>query len=110
MLIADLLGYFVPKSFKNLSDKGDYFISRYKADTNIYDRAANKLDLLKLLQKESFWQDVERRHYYQLKLFVISLGKNSLKGEEEKQTLLLNHWVINLLKGISIYLIGLYLY
>ena len=57
LLIADLLGYFVPKSFKNLSDKGDYFISRYKADTNIYDRAANKLYLLKLLQKESFWQD-----------------------------------------------------
>lgn len=29
------LGYFVPKSFKKISDLGAYFISRYKADTNL---------------------------------------------------------------------------
>ncbi|WP_410525976.1 transposase [Rickettsia endosymbiont of Cantharis rufa] len=53
LLIADL-GYFVPKSFSSLSAKGAYFISRYKTDTNIYDRARNKLDLLELLEKVTF--------------------------------------------------------
>lgn len=55
LLIADL-GYFVPKSFSSLGAKGAYFISRYKTDTNVYDRARNKLDLLELLEKVTFWQ------------------------------------------------------
>jgi hypothetical protein len=55
LLIADL-GYFVPECFKILSDKGAYFISRYKADTNIYDLAGQQLDLLKILEKASSWQ------------------------------------------------------
>ena len=55
LLIADL-GYFVPESFKILSDKGAYFISRYKADTNIYDLEGRQLDLLEQLQKLSNWE------------------------------------------------------
>lgn len=34
LLIADL-GYFVPGCFERISELGGYFISRYKADTNI---------------------------------------------------------------------------
>jgi len=55
LLIADL-GYFVPESFKILSDKGAYFISRYKADTNIYDLLGQQLDLLRILEKVTSWQ------------------------------------------------------
>lgn len=54
LLIADL-GYFVPKCFKEISEAGAYFISRYKTDTNIYDVKTNqKLDLPKLLNEQSF--------------------------------------------------------
>lgn len=54
LLIADL-GYFVPACFKRISELGGYFISRYKADTNIYDlETEEKLDLLKLLEPKSF--------------------------------------------------------
>lgn len=53
MLIADL-GYFVPGSFKQINEAQAYFISRYKADTNIYDVDTNcKLDLLALLENKS---------------------------------------------------------
>ncbi|MDF2964774.1 MAG: hypothetical protein K0Q51_162 [Rickettsiaceae bacterium] len=41
------------KCLKILSDNGVYFISRYKADTNIYDLGGQQLDLLKILEKAS---------------------------------------------------------
>lgn len=54
LLIADL-GYFVPAYFRQISELGAYFISRYKADTNIYDAETDtKLDLLELLEHQSF--------------------------------------------------------
>jgi IS4 transposase len=54
LLIADL-GYFVPGCFRKISELGAYFISRYKADTNIYDAETDtKLDLLELLEHQSF--------------------------------------------------------
>ena len=54
MLIVDL-GYFVPGCFRQISELGAYFISSYKADTNIYDAETDtKLDLLELLEHQSF--------------------------------------------------------
>jgi hypothetical protein len=54
LLIADL-GYFVPGSFRAISETGAYFISRYKADTNLYEAENDsKLDLSKLLENKSF--------------------------------------------------------
>lgn len=54
LLIADL-GYFVPGCFKQISELGAYFISRYKADTNIYDKETDaRLDVLELLKHQSF--------------------------------------------------------
>lgn len=54
LLIADL-GYFVPGSFRQISETGAYFISRYKTDTNLYDAKSEvRLDLLKLLENQSF--------------------------------------------------------
>jgi hypothetical protein len=54
LLIADL-GYFVPAAFKQINERGAYFISRYKADTNIYDAETHeKLELLALLKHRSF--------------------------------------------------------
>lgn len=54
LLIADL-GYFVPSSFARIREAGAYFISRYKADTNLYDTTNDlKLDLLKLLENRSY--------------------------------------------------------
>ena len=41
LLISDL-GYFVPASFIQIIELGVYFISRYKADTNIYDLSLRK--------------------------------------------------------------------
>lgn len=55
LLIADL-GYFVPTCFKLLNDKGAYFISRYKSDTNTYDKSGNKFDLCEILQNNFSWQ------------------------------------------------------
>lgn len=46
LLISDL-GYFVPAAFMQIIELGAYFISRYKADTNIYDPiTGEKIDLL----------------------------------------------------------------
>jgi hypothetical protein len=54
LLICDL-GYFVPSSFKHIDESHAYFISRYKADTNIYDQqTTQKLELLELLRHQSF--------------------------------------------------------
>lgn len=54
LLIADL-GYFVPESFKRIEESKGYFISRYKADTNLYDvNTHQKLDLLKELGHQEF--------------------------------------------------------
>lgn len=41
------LGYFVPESFKKIFQLGAYFISRYKADTNLYssEKVKDKIDL-----------------------------------------------------------------
>lgn len=55
LLIADL-GYFVPSSFKKISESGGYFISRYKTDTNIYDRETNQqLNLLRIIDNKLFF-------------------------------------------------------
>lgn len=54
LLIADL-GYFVPGSFKRIDESKAYFISRYKADTNLYNIETNqKLNLLEELQYQKF--------------------------------------------------------
>ncbi len=54
LLIADL-GYFVPGSFRRISESGAYFISRYKADTNLYEKGSDlKLDLPRLLENKTF--------------------------------------------------------
>lgn len=59
LFLADL-GYFVPHSFDVIHSKGAYFISRYKADTNVYDPETHeKIDLEKRLHNQSFFtQDV----------------------------------------------------
>jgi len=45
----------VPSCFKQIGELGAYFISRYKADTNIYDAETGaKLDLPELLAHQSF--------------------------------------------------------
>jgi hypothetical protein len=54
LLITDL-GYFVPSSFKQIDQSKAYFISCYKADTNIYDtQTEQKIDLLECLENQSF--------------------------------------------------------
>lgn len=54
LFIADL-GYFVPGSFKRIDESKAYFISRYKADTNLYDiQTSEKLDLIEELQYQDF--------------------------------------------------------
>jgi hypothetical protein len=46
------LGYFSPNSFKQIDKSNAYFISRYKADTNIYDMDTHeKRDLLEELDQ-----------------------------------------------------------
>jgi hypothetical protein len=52
--MADL-GYFAPGSFKIIQERGAYFLSRYKADTNLYDPdTKEKIDLLALLKDQTF--------------------------------------------------------
>jgi hypothetical protein len=60
LFIGDL-GYFVPESFKKIKEIGAYFISRYKADTNIYEIGTkHKLDLVEILRDKSFFtQEVD---------------------------------------------------
>ncbi len=54
LLIADL-GYFAPNSFKIIDERKAYFLSRYKADTNLYEPDTNeKIDLLALLKNQEF--------------------------------------------------------
>lgn len=54
LLIADL-GYFAPNSFKIIHEQNAYFLSRYKADTNLYDPdTKEKIDLLALLKDQVF--------------------------------------------------------
>jgi hypothetical protein len=54
LFIADL-GYFAPASFKIMQERGAYFLSRYKADTNLYDpKTMEKVDLLALLKDQVF--------------------------------------------------------
>jgi hypothetical protein len=53
LMIADL-GYFVPSSFQKIISTNAYFISRYKADTNLYDaNTGGKIELIDLLKHES---------------------------------------------------------
>lgn len=67
LLIFDL-GYFAPHSFKKIDQAKGYFISRYKADTNLYDMDTyQKLNL------------VEELHHYNF------LEKSVLLGKEAKQ-------------------------
>jgi len=54
LLITDL-GYFAPNSFKIIHEQKAYFLSRYKADTNLYDPdTKEKIDLLALLKNQEF--------------------------------------------------------
>jgi hypothetical protein len=54
LVIADL-GFFVPQSFQQIDKANAYFISRYKADTNLYDtETQKKIDLLLELREHSF--------------------------------------------------------
>ena len=54
LLITDL-GYFSPNSFKIIDERKAYFLSRYKADTNLYEPDTNeKIDLLVLLKNQEF--------------------------------------------------------
>lgn len=49
------LGYFSPHSFKQIDQSNAYFISRYKADTNIYDiETQEKIDLLENLHQQDY--------------------------------------------------------
>ena len=52
--MADL-GYFAPGSFKIIQERHAYFLSRYKADTNLYDPITKeKINLLTLLSDQTF--------------------------------------------------------
>lgn len=54
LLISDL-GYFSPDSFKAIHQRRAYFLSRYKADTNLYDPdTEEKIDLLTFLKDQVF--------------------------------------------------------
>jgi hypothetical protein len=54
LLMADL-GYFAPNSFKYIHENHAYFISRYKADTNLYDPLTQeKINLVELLKNKTF--------------------------------------------------------
>ena len=72
LFLADL-GYFVPHSFEVIQAKGAYFISRYKADTNVYDPETHeKIDLEKRLQDQSFLsQDVLLGRQAKLKVKIV---------------------------------------
>lgn len=72
LFIADL-GYFVPNSFKLMNSKGAYFISRYKADTNLYDpMTGEKINFSKYLKnKTEFEQDLILGKSCQLKVRVV---------------------------------------
>lgn len=53
LLITDL-GYFSPESFKIIHEEKAYFLSRYKADTNLYDPVTKEqIDLLALLKDQT---------------------------------------------------------
>ena len=72
LLISDL-GYFVPHSFKLIQEKQAYFISRYKADTNVYDPSTHeKIDLLEVLRNQTFMtQDVLLGSQIKLKVRIV---------------------------------------
>jgi len=72
LLIADL-GYFVPESFKKIDNSKAYFISRYKANTNLYDiKTKQKINLVDLLVNKSFLeQEIILGKAAQLKVRII---------------------------------------
>lgn len=72
LLIADL-GYFVPSSFKRIQENHAYFISRYKADTNLYDpHTHKKIDLVELLENQTFMtQEVLLGSQVKLKVRIV---------------------------------------
>ena len=91
LLISDL-GYFVPASFIQIIELGVYFISRYKADTNIYDPITEeKIDLLNLLDNKFFLsKDVLLGKQAKVKLRIIchKLTDEQAIGRRRKANLL----------------------
>lgn len=91
LLISDL-GYFVPASFIQIIELGAYFISRYKADTNIYDPITEeKIDLLNLLDNKFFLsKDVLLGKQAKVKLRIIchKLTDEQAIGRRRKANLL----------------------
>jgi len=61
LFIADL-GYFSPDSFKQIHQSQAYFISRYKADTNIYDRNTH--------QKRNLLEDLAHQECLEMEVLL----------------------------------------
>lgn len=86
LLIADL-GYFVPSSFKHIQENRAYFISRYKADTNLYDpHTHEKIDLLELLKNQTFvTQEILLGSQVKLKVRIVCQKLNPEQASYRKR-------------------------
>jgi hypothetical protein len=86
LLISDL-GYFVPEVFKIIEKRLAFFISRYKADTNIYcPITEQKLELLTLLQDKScFSAEVLLGKESKLKVRLVAYRLSESQAEYRKR-------------------------
>jgi hypothetical protein len=86
------LGYFAPFSFKKINDDDGYFISRYKTDTNLYDKDNElKINLVSLLEsssKELIEKDflLGKEAKLKVKMVAYRLTKEQSVGRKMKAT------------------------